>query len=131
MRSKLFGVLFPTSVPIVGGEEISETAANLTLIPTTFSNSAGCARVHRYRTTTDLLDVHKSLMQDQMLLLCCRCTVIHISINHYPNISPPLVLNNRTYGLSCLPLCPQQMRRPAHSSSRSHMMKQPEPLISL
>lgn len=68
-------------------------------------------------------------MWDQMLLLCCFCS--HIFSNHYSNTSPPLLLNNQAYGPPCLSLCPQQMRRPSCGSSRLHMMKQPQPLISL
>lgn len=75
-------------------------------------------------------------IQDQMLLLCCCRRVAHIFINHYSNTSPPLLVNNRAYGLPCLPLCPlkkkkEKRRHRARGSSRSHMMKQPEPLISL
>lgn len=116
------GIHFSTCAAIVSGKWISEFPPNSNNL---LQHCRLC--VLTCRTPTSSPDVHKSPMQDQMLLLCCCCRVTHIFINHYH--FPPLSLNNRAYGLPCLPLCPQRVRGPACSSSRSHKMKKPKSLI--
>lgn len=88
---------------VVGGERIRVTVTDF---PSSPSSSAGCEYVHTSRTSTDPLDVHMGPTRDQMLLLCRLCRLSHILMNHYPNTSPPLLLNNQTYGLCCLATVP-------------------------
>lgn len=98
------------------------------------SNSNNFLQLHRQRVRSPAgpPPLHWMYTRAPCRTRCCCCVATAESlIFSLITIPTPLLLNNRAYGPPCLPLCPQQMRRTACSSSRSHMMKQPEPLISL